>query len=985
MARNDEHTLNTALAACLRSRSPAWRQPNALTAEDLGALEGSGRPDILADAGSGAPVAVETEFSPARTVERDARNRLGRLTVRGGRIENAVAVRMPTALRDVPPEELVDQVTRASYTFAVLSADAPKAETNGAETGWTRFPVEGWIEGGVNDLAGLVEILEVSERAVAASTDILQTTVRHAAGQLARDLTQDKQDVLRRLGEYLVQAPGEQTNRMAMAIVANACTFHAALAGSLGIRDFESIGEPGRPLSRREVLVEWREILKINYWPIFRTASQILAHIPSATAARVLGLLVPAAERLAAEGASSSHDLTGRMFQQLIQDRKFLATFYTRPESATLLTELGVATVPCDWSEPDGVYRLRVADLACGTGTLIAAAYHALIRRYRRAGWDDREVHDSMLERCLIAADVMPAATHLTASMLSSVHPGVPYARTQVYTLPYGDHPEVDRPCLGSLNLLGAGEVLNLFGTGLAAGIEGLGAKGAEAVSAAAIADESLDLVVMNPPFTRPTNHEITDERVPSFAGFSRTEEEQRAMSSELKRLRNRLVRDARRDEDAPPASDGNAGLASNFLDLAHAKLRRGGTLALVMPASLALGGSWSAGRTLLARHYENLLIVSLSRATSEDASFSADTGMAEILLLARKRRQYRPELGPATAAATWISLKRRPRSAVEGYETSRAIRRQVAESPTTPATVFEVRLGDQLGGTGIRATLGDGGCSGISDLSLAQTAIRLRHGNLLLPRSGRTTTLPTVRLGELGRRGPVHRDIGGRRRGASFARGPFEIVALDGVPTFPALWGHNAGQERRLLVLPDSMGTPLPGRQADAASVWKTAARLHFSLDFRLNSQSLAACITAKRTLGGRAWPSFRTGSSDWEEPLAAWANTTLGLFLFWWIGSAQHAGRAVLTITRLPDLPVLDLRKLSEEQRDRLRAAFTALSGQDFLPAHRAHEDPARKELDRLVLEEALGFDAEAMDQVALLREKWCAEPTVHGGKRS
>ena len=984
MARNDEHTLNTALAACLRNRSPAWRQPNALTAEDLGALEGSGRPDILADAGSGAPVVIETEFAPARTVEQDARSRLGRLTVRGGRIENAVAVRMPTALRVVPPEGLVDQVARASYTFAVLSADAPKAETKGVESGWTRFPAEGWIEGGVDDLAGLVEILEVSERAVAASTDILQTAVRHAAGQLARDLTKDKQDVLRRLGEYLVQEPGEQTNRMAMAIVANACTFHAALAGSLGIRDFESIGEPGRPLSRREVLVEWREILKINYWPIFRTASQILAHIPSATAARVLGLLVPAAERLAAEGASSSHDLTGRMFQQLIQDRKFLATFYTRPESATLLTELGVATVPCDWSEPDGVYRLRVADLACGTGTLIAAAYHALIRRYRRAGWDDREVHDSMLERCLIAADVMPAATHLTASMLSSVHPGVPYARTQVYTLPYGDHPEVDRPCLGSLNLLGAGEVLSLFGTGLAAGIEGLGAKGAEAVSAAAIADESLDLVVMNPPFTRPTNHENTDERVPSFAGLSRTAEEQRAMSRELKRLRNRLVRDARSDEDAPPASDGNAGLASNFLDLAHAKLRRGGTLALVMPASLALGGSWSAGRTLLARHYENLLIVSLSRATSEDASFSADTGMAEVLVLARKRRQYRPELSPATAATTWISLKRRPRSAVEAYETSRAIRRQLAESPETSATVFDVELGGQLAGRGIRAALGDGGCAGIGDFSLAQTVLSLERGGFWLSRADKDLPVPITRAGTLGARGPLDRDVGGRRGVTVGGRGPFEIVPVDGIPTFPVLWGHHAQRERRLVVEPDSMGQPMPGRAADAAAMYQASGRLHFNRDFRLNSQSLAACLTPTATIGGRAWPSFRPHEPSWEEPLVAWSNTTLGLMLFWWIGSAQHAGRTVLTISRLPDLPVLDLRKLTEEQSDRLRAAFVALSGTDFLPAHRAHEDPARKELDRLVLQEALGFDAEAMDQVALIREKWCAEPTVHGGKR-
>ncbi len=103
----------------------------------------------------------------------------------------------------------------------------------------------------------------------------------------------------------------------------------------------------------------------------------------------------------------------------------------------------------------------------------------------------------------------------------------------------------------------------------------------------------------------------------------------------------------------------------------------------------------------------------------------------------------------------------------------------------------------------------------------------------------------------------------------------------------------------------------------------------------------------------------------------------------LFWWIGSAQQSGRTRLTISRLPDLPVLDLRALEGETLGRLRIAFAALSGETLLPAHRASEDPARKELDRLVLEEALGFGAGALAQVALLRKKWSAEPSVHGGK--
>ena len=39
----------------------------------------------------------------------------------------------------------------------------------------------------------------------------------------------------------------------------------------------------------------------------------------------------------------NAHDLTGRIFQRLIADRKYLATFYTLPASAALLARLAVA------------------------------------------------------------------------------------------------------------------------------------------------------------------------------------------------------------------------------------------------------------------------------------------------------------------------------------------------------------------------------------------------------------------------------------------------------------------------------------------------------------------------------------------------------------------------------------------------------------------------------------------------------------------
>ncbi len=992
MARNDEHTLNTVLAACLRKRSPLWRVSGTVVSEGLGTLKGTGRPDILIGGVNGpAPIAVETEYEPARTVEQDARARLSKNTAAGVKIEQAVAIRAPKELRDVPQADLEMRLEGASFSCAVWSEPRESEESEPTAARHCRFPEEGWLLLGLDDLATLVETLGVSERAVTRSTDLLEQAVRETSLYLTQSLTHSRPDILPWIACELSQEPGEQTTRMALVILASACVFHETVAGNHGIRSIHQLRDQNGTLVRTDVIDEWTTILKINYYPIFHTAREILRTLPPRESAEVLERFSRLANLLVQQGANRSHDLTGRMFQRLIQDRKFLATFYTRPEAAALLSEIAVGMTDVDWSEREGMKSLRIADLACGTGTLISAAYQALIRRYRRAGWDDRQAHPEMMEESLIAADIMPAAAHLTGAMLSSVHPSLKYERTQVYTLPYGRHPNITMPALGALSLLDRGELLTLFGTGLATGMERLGGRTGEDISEAeaqsssfALANRSLDLVIMNPPFTRPTNHEIADENVPSFAGFGTTAAEQAEMSAELKRLRGNLVRNTEPGH-APPASDGNAGLASNFIDLAHLKLKPGGTLAMVLPASLALGSAWTASRRLLARHYERLVVISLAASRSSGKSFSADTGMAEVLVVGNKRPDTAGPCEPADAETAWIALGERPRSAAEAMEVARETRRQLNKSAGHPGTAFDLRLGNSIMGQGLVATLADGGLVGVADPVLASATLRLvNKGELSLPRTAGAVSVPLTRLGNIGNRGPLHRDVGGRTDATITARGPFEVVPISGVPTFPILWGHEAARERRLVVTPDSMGQARPGRDRSAAAVWETARRLHFTLDFRLNSQSLAACLTPSPSVGGRAWPSFKT-RSEWEKALVVWANSSFGLLLFWWVGSAQQAGRTVLTLSRLPDLPVLDLRELSAPQIDELGASFDALRDTDFLPAHEAHRDPARCELDRRVLADVLGFDDEAMDQVALLREKWCAEPSVHGGKHN
>ena len=135
-----------------------------------------------------------------------------------------------------------------------------------------------------------------------------------------------------------------QTRRMACAIIANALVFHERIAGMHeGVKPLAVVCGDGVDNPQGEVLAAWGDILKINYWAIFAIAKDILEQLPSGDAADILRRLRHTAQAVDATGVDNAHDLTGRIFQRLIADRKYLATFYTLPASAALLARLAVA------------------------------------------------------------------------------------------------------------------------------------------------------------------------------------------------------------------------------------------------------------------------------------------------------------------------------------------------------------------------------------------------------------------------------------------------------------------------------------------------------------------------------------------------------------------------------------------------------------------------------------------------------------------
>ena len=331
MPRQTEPNANNALDNILQgllSRSSVYFESTQTIAGHPGL-----RPDILITIPGAAPVVVESEYMPAATVEDEAKERLGLEVVFNGRaIEAAVALRFPTDVRD--SYDLHAALTSARLSYCVF--------TEGAD-GAARFPESGWLEGSVEDLADMVRLVSVPQRAVDAATTTLQEGIDRAASMLD-ELDKTKPGITMSIAERLGMTNVPQTRRMACAIIANALVFHERIAGMhTQIKPLIQVCGAGVSNPQSEVLAAWDDILKINYWAIFAIAKDILGQLGAQDAARILRQLRGTAQSVDSTGVDNAHDLTGRIFQRLIADRKYLATFYTLPASAALLARLAVA------------------------------------------------------------------------------------------------------------------------------------------------------------------------------------------------------------------------------------------------------------------------------------------------------------------------------------------------------------------------------------------------------------------------------------------------------------------------------------------------------------------------------------------------------------------------------------------------------------------------------------------------------------------
>ena len=767
MPRQTEPNANNALGGLLQDMLPRSQ----VRSENTQAISGHAglRPDIIVAARGRSPVVIEAEYMPARTVEPEAKSRLGLEVAANPRvIEAAIALRYPDDVAEA--HDLHAALSSARLDYCVFTESAKDVR---------RFPESGWLEGAVEDLADMVRLVSVPQRAVDAAAAALEEGIEGAA-KLLDELNETRSGITVAIARLLGMSNVSQTRRMACAIIANALVFHERIAGMHPeVKPLATVCGDGVDNPQSEVLAAWVDILNINYWAIFAIAKDIVEQLPSGDAAYILRRLRDTAQSVNATGVDNAHDLTGRIFQRLIADRKYLATFYTLPASAALLARLAVAKMEgVDWSSAEAIGRLRVGDFACGTGALLSAVYEQIAARHERAGGDPAVLHRVMMEEVLYGCDVMPSAVHITGSTLSGVEPSVAFTDSRLYTMPYGRMKDGSVK-IGSLELLRSSNVLTLFNTSDPALRTGSAGEETAAQIQAEVPDAGYDLVIMNPPFTSDTKHRDSEDGVlnAAFAAFESTEEVQFDMAKRLIGLANDM------------SYHGHAGLASAFFALAHRKVRPGGVAAFVLPFTAINGSSWTKFRELIAKHYTDVTIVS-NAANGYAMSFSSDTGIAECLVIGRKLAPRKKPSG----RGSFISLRRKPSSFVDAQELSKVVLssaapRRLEDGPYGGVPIY---CGDAIVGEMLDAPIEDHesgwGAARILDASVAQVAHSLSGGELRLPAESTVHKLPIVRLNQIGQLG-VHDSYLTMKT----HKGPFTKDSVRPTATYPSLYNHDA------------------------------------------------------------------------------------------------------------------------------------------------------------------------------------------------
>lgn len=746
--------------------------------------------------------------------------------------------------------------------------------------------------------------------------------------------------------------------------ILNAMIFQEVLSShNQKVQTLNKLFEEGQPI--KTLVKHWEYIIdKINYYPIFSIARKVLLDL-SSDSLIVDGLhhLKECALKIVTMKAVLRHDLMGRVFHILLSIAKPLGAYYTSIPSATLLAKLSLD--PKNWSHRNNLFSLstskpselqdfHVGDLACGSGTLLMTSADGIADNYikdctmRGSLPNLRHLHKTLLENVLWGFDVITSALHLTGSSLILREPSATIEHIHLQKMAMGI--EGKTPLLGSIDLLDVRDITvpDLFG----AHLKTEAVTPSKTISGAHVQILPMDLLIMNPPFTRSVGGNLL---------FGSLKEETR------KKLQSQLKQKIK-------TKDANitAGLGSVFVAVGDEHLKNRGWIALVLPKALLSGVSWEKTRSLFNRRYYVEWIV-----VSHDPhhwNFSENTSLSECLIVAQKRGPFdEPQARTTKIVNLWVNQSHH-------FETlsiaNTLIHQTEYPDMLTSSGSYELKNGETKYGEVVSIpwdmmqNTGWLYSGAFAQTDLLKTAFRLINNHeLKIAGEGQHKRLKFVPLSNLCDLGFDRRDIHD-----SFTVGNSQS-------SYPAFWGHDSNEVISVNHSPNAYlcgrAKPAKGRPEPRVDhLWKSASRILIAERMRLNTQRVCTTRISRKVLSNVWWTvSFRhqCRTSDDEKIFCLWMNSTLGLLIL--LANRQETEGSWVDFKKptLLQMPILDMTSLTERKRQLIVSVFDTLENQEIHPLPYLHEDDSRIAIDRCFAQ-VLG-----LPDLTPLRESLVREPII------
>ena len=641
----------------------------------------------------------------------------------------------------------------------------------------------------------------------------------------------------------------------------------------------------------------------------------LASHPDSALAVRNLaGAVAQITERV----AGLRHDLLGRIFHRVLNTARYDGSFYTSTAAAVLLASLSIRKQDGDWADPNAVERLRICDPACGTGTLLLAAAER-IRDLRHQAGPINDEDEETLALCLVedvlwGYDINLTATHMAASSLGMISPTTRFSRMNIHRTLLGV--SEGSTYLGSLDFLNGSVHLPGWPT-----------------SAQQVEDEqeskpppSMDLVIMNPPFTRDSlRHDQ----------FSRSDE------LAIKKREKAMLKGNAGRAAARLHSSGGA-----FAVLGEHLVKKGsGTLALVLPTVIATAPGNQAYREYLAGRFHIDTVVSSH--DPERIFFSENTNIGEVLLVCRRWSGDGPK--PPTRV---FNLARNPSTPIQALDLGTRI--EQSGSSTTPGnTDFTVLRVDPE-----RIKSGDWYAVNFLSPFLVEAYWTLVGDG--------DKPFATQALEKVSKVGPA-----GQRIRDAYTRS--EMPTASGRR---ALWHHKTDVTQSLRAQPDVYIEPKSSKHHLANSYWEQRSRLLLPHRLRLNTSRVSAVVMDEPVVGS-IWTPCRPNDTNpgTINALCMYLNSSIGLLGLLGGRDNRIPSYPSFSIDSLRQLPVPDFAAVDSDALDFLSARFNRLQDDILLPLPQINDDPVRRQVDDAVIE-ALGLDPE---WVARIRRSLSQEPSI------